>query len=95
MTTDCLSSHTATWLGAGARERRRDLAAPHAGAHHGASTSPQVRENVAVIDVFDAHVGQTHPKVAHAHPTVCELQEGEALFLPKVSARDGASDCLV
>ena len=42
MTTDCLSSHTATWLGAGARERRRDLAAPHAGAHHGASTSPQV-----------------------------------------------------
>ena len=72
----------------------RDLAAPHAGAHHGASTSPQVRENVAVIDVFDAHVGQTHPKVAHAHPTVCELQEGEALFLPKVGARDGASDCL-
>ena len=53
-----------------------------------------MRENVAVIDVFDAHVGQTHPKVAHAHPTVCELQEGEALFLPKVGARDGASDCL-
>ena len=31
-----------------------------------------------------AHHGAHSPQVALAHPTVCELREGEALFLPKV-----------
>ena len=42
-----------------------------------------VRQNVAVINVFDEGVGQSHPDIAKATPYVCELGEGDALFLPK------------
>ena len=37
---------------------------------------------MAKINVFDEKVAQTHPKVKSAQPMVCELNEGEALFMP-------------
>ena len=43
----------------------------------------KIRHNVAKINVFAEDVGTTHPKVHQASPTVCELDEGDALFLPR------------
>jgi len=59
------------------------------------------RKNVARINVFDAQVGATHPTVEKASPTVCELREGDALFLPKgwhhavISAAEGRRNIAV
>jgi len=41
------------------------------------------RQNVALINVFDERVEHNHPTVTQATPTVCDLDEGDALFLPK------------
>jgi len=43
----------------------------------------KVRHNVAKLNIFADDIKTTHPKVAAASPTICELNEGEALFLPK------------
>ena len=43
----------------------------------------KVRHNVAKLNIFADDIKTTHPKVASASPTICELNEGEALFLPK------------
>ena len=47
------------------------------------SRLPQVRHNVAMVNVFADDVGTTHPLVRQAAPMVCELDEGDALFLPR------------
>ena len=47
------------------------------------SRLPQVRHNVAMVNVFADDVGTTHPLVRQASPMVCELDEGDALFLPR------------
>jgi hypothetical protein len=47
------------------------------------TTYEQQRKNVALINVFDDAVGETHPQIKHASPLVCDLREGDALFLPK------------
>ena len=36
-----------------------------------------------MINVFDETVGETHPEVAKASPSICTLHEGDALLLPK------------
>ena len=36
-----------------------------------------------MINVFDDDVGTTHPTIAKATPYVCDIKEGEALFLAK------------
>ena len=42
------------------------------------------RSNVAMIDVFDPKVGsETHLAVRDASPMLCELGEGDALFIPR------------
>ena len=38
---------------------------------------------MAMVNVFADDVGITHPLVRRASPTVCELDEGDALFLPR------------
>jgi len=47
------------------------------------TTHEQQRKNVALINVFDANVGETHPNIAKASPLVCQLKAGDALFIPK------------
>jgi len=47
------------------------------------TTFEKVRHNVAMVNVFADDVGITHPLVRRASPTVCELDEGDALFLPR------------
>lgn len=59
------------------------------------------RKNVAWINVFDEEVGSTHPTIHEASPSVCELNAGEALFLPKgwhhavISAAEGRRNVAV
>ena len=59
------------------------------------------RKNVAMINVFDERVGTSHPTVYKATPTVCMLEEGQALFLPKgwhhavISAAEGRRNVAV
>ena len=54
-----------------------------------------------MINVFDAQVGTTHPDVHKASPSVCELEAGEALWLPKgwhhavISAAEGRRNLAV
>jgi len=48
------------------------------GSHH-----DQIRHNVARVDVFAADVASTHPKVKDTSPMICELEPGDAMFLPK------------
>jgi len=65
------------------------------------TTHEQVRQNVAMINVFEEAVGTTHPKIAEASPLICELSEGEALFMPKgwhhavISTAEGARNVAV
>jgi len=65
------------------------------------TTHEQVRKNVAMINVFDERVGTTHPDVSRASPMICELSEGEALFMPKawhhavISSAEGARNVAV
>ena len=42
-----------------------------------------MRKNVAWINVFDEAVATSHPDIAKASPSVCQLDAGDALFLPK------------
>jgi len=60
-----------------------DEAAGAAAGFANETTHEAQRKNVAMINVFDASVGETHPTIRHATPYVCELAEGEALFLAK------------
>ena len=60
-----------------------------------------VRKNVAMINVFDDDVATSHPTIAKASPTVCQLHAGDALFLPKgwhhavISAAEGRRNVAV
>jgi len=75
------SAHLYYATATGASIRRHTFTAAEGFAnetHHEA-----IKKNVAVVNVFDEAVGTTHPQVARASPHVCELREGEALFLPK------------
>ena len=47
------------------------------------TTFDRVRRNVAKINVFAPDVAATHPSIARASPLVCELDEADALFLPR------------
>jgi len=61
--------------------RRHGFALP--GGVTNATTFEKVRRNVAKVNVFAPDVAATHPSVARASPTVCELAEGDALFVPR------------
>jgi len=52
-------------------------------AFDGRTQHEQVRHNVAKLNVFAEDVANTHPKVSDAKAMVCELEPGEALFLPR------------
>ena len=56
---------------------------PIGAANSSSARPPQVRHNVAMVNVFADDVGTTHPLVRQASPMVCELDEGDALFLPR------------
>ena len=69
---------------AAATSPRRSLLPLQADGGFAAETQHEkVRHNVAKLNIFADDIKTTHPKVASASPTICELNEGEALFLPK------------
>ena len=68
--------------GSGANIRRHTFAL-EGGGFANETVHETVRKNVAMINVFDDAVGETHPNVRQSSPLVCELSEGDALFLPK------------
>ena len=53
------------------------------------------------VNVFDDAVATSHPTIAKASPTVCQLNAGDALFLPKgwhhavISAAEGRRNVAV
>ena len=70
-------------LESGANIRRHSFSLEGGKGFSNETVHEAVRKNVAVIDVFDDAVAGSHPAIAHATPYVCELAEGDALFLPK------------
>ncbi len=47
------------------------------------SKEEKVRHNVARLNIFASDLLDTHPTVADASPTLCEIHPGDALFIPK------------
>jgi len=63
--------------------RRHQINLTSATPFGGASHHEQVRHNVAKLNVFEADVATSHPKVGQTSPMICEIESGDALFLPR------------
>ena len=53
-----------------------------------------VRQNVALINVFDENVAQSHPNIMKASPSVCDLGEPRSTASPlQMCQRGGGPVC--
>eukprot|EP00966_Prymnesium_polylepis_P207241 4800078-Prymnesium_polylepis.1 len=63
--------------------RRHQINLTQPDAFDGRTVYEKVRHNVAKLNIFAEDVDATHERVKGATPMVCELQPGDALFLPR------------
>jgi len=63
--------------------RRHQMNVSNANPFDGSTEHERVRHNVAKLNIFASDIATTHPKVASAKAMICELNAGEALFIPR------------